>query len=331
VEGKPKSTFISYSWDSEKHQQWVMYLHKRLRNKGIKASMDVFETQTSTVNLNAMMIKNMRDNDFVIIVLTENYAKKADNLQGGVGFETMLSLQALQKNPNKFIFITRHSGDFDKVFPYHLSGYIAIDFTNDDAFEDNFEKLLYRIQGVPYYEEEPLGEQPILKPKPIPFPQKREVKINDIDFSDIGIPNLKRITDKDKDEFITKSFYEIKDMFRKLFSSIKQANSNFDFTAEELNTTRTVFKLYVDGKVQTSVNMWIYNSFHTKSINLSYGNSFGIHNDGSYNESIHSEIDDNTKKLKLKMLMNMYDNKDADTPELIVKAIWKNNLAPHIR
>jgi hypothetical protein len=312
------SAFISYSWDSDEHQKWVMNLCNKLRRNGINASMDVYETQKGTVNLNQMMVKNMRENDYVIIVLTEKYAEKADNFEGGVGFETILSLQTLRTNPDKFIFITRHKGDFENAFPSHLRGYYAIDFSDDASFDKKFDELLHKIYRVPLYEDEPIGEVPVLKPKVVSGV-----------FSDIDIPNLRRITDKDKDEFLTRSFLEMKYLFVKLFQSIQEANSNFEFLEEEINHTKVSFKLCVDGNIKTAVTMWISNMFRSKSINLRYGISWNNALDNSYNESIVCEVDKN-KNLKLKMTMNFHGDMKADTPETIVKEIWKNNLAHYI-
>ena len=99
---KNTTAFISYSWDSMEHQQWVIGLTNELRKKGIVATMDLFETQQGTVNLNQMMIKNIKDSDYVVIVLTEEYAKKSNEFQGGVGFETMLTIPDIKNNLKKF-------------------------------------------------------------------------------------------------------------------------------------------------------------------------------------------------------------------------------------
>lgn len=77
-----KKVFISYSWDSTAHQQWVLELVYKLRDNGVDASIDILKTH-ETVNLNTMMVSNIRDNDYIIIVLTENYSKKLMNLLGG--------------------------------------------------------------------------------------------------------------------------------------------------------------------------------------------------------------------------------------------------------
>lgn len=52
--------------------------------------------------------------------------------------------------------------------------------------------------------------------------------------------------------------------------------------------------------------------------------------DNSTNEIITHYIDDK-KQLKLKMQMTIFGNRNASTPEEIVKEIWKNNIAHYIK
>lgn len=54
------SVFISYSWDSEKHEDWVTVLATKLRENGVAATIDKFETQSRTVNLNRMMVEKIK-------------------------------------------------------------------------------------------------------------------------------------------------------------------------------------------------------------------------------------------------------------------------------
>lgn len=322
-----KTAFISYSWDSEEHKQWVMNLANILRRNSVDAKIDRFITQLTTTNLNTMMISNIKNNDYVIVVLTEKFAEKADNLQGGVGFETVLSLPVLMENPEKLIFILRHKDSFKGAFPFHLKGYYAIDFSNDNKFEESFQELLYRIYGVPLYEMEPLGTVPQLKPR------NSKGTVSSM-FSDIELPNLRRTTDRDKQDFLKESYSEIIGLFKELFNVIKSANHNFDYTEETLSPTKSIFLLYTDGETRTGFKIWLdtgYGSLGYNSINLLYGTrQWDFSSDNSYNESISCEIGEN-KELKLKMLMNSLNSKTTDTPEKVVKEIWKNSLSQHIR
>lgn len=142
--GVPK-VFISYSWDNEEHKKWVLSLAATLRDNGVDASMDVFETQKGTTHLTEMMVKNIRDNDYTIIVMTTGYAKKADSMEGGVGTETRLLQNVINSNANKVIPILRNPLNSSKCIPFYLDGYHYIDFSEDKKFNNNIENLLYRI------------------------------------------------------------------------------------------------------------------------------------------------------------------------------------------
>ncbi len=323
MEQSTRTAFVSYSWDSEQHKQWVMDFVNKLRGNGVDATIDRHLTQSSTINLNQMMITNLQKNDFIIIVLTEKYAEKADSFQGGVGFETILSLPLLQEDPDKIIFITKHQGEFQKVIPFHLRGYYAIDFSDESTFNEAFDELLHRIYGELLYEIEPLGKAPILKPRQSTQQPKST-------FSDMEIPNLKRFTDKDIEEFMNQSYKDIVQLLSELFVQIKSSNPNFEFQENRMDNTKTVFNLYVDGDYKTGIKLWLGGMFRQNTIHLSYGRHMTFSNNNSYNEAISHEFD-KKNKITLKMTMNIMGNNDANSPELIVKEIWKNQISLHLK
>jgi hypothetical protein len=161
-----KKVFISYSWDSEPHQNWVVELANSLRKCGIDANVDVFYVHGETTNLNKMMVKEITTSDHVIVVLTEEYKNKVVNWDGGVGFESELLLPALsgQVDNNKLIFIMRHKGNYQMVFPPQYTGYYAIDFSDENRFSLKLKELLHRIYQEPLYRKEDLGFKPELTP-----------------------------------------------------------------------------------------------------------------------------------------------------------------------
>ena len=175
-------------------------LKQLIERKGVICTIDKTITQQATTNLNTMMVQNMKNNDYIIIVLTENYAQKADNLQGGVGFETTLSLPILQENPEKLIFILRHKGKFADAFPFHLKGYYAIDFSDDTQFDDKFAELQHRIYSIPLYEEAPIGDIPNLQPRKTILKESQP----SIDFSYVSLSSLNTVTDLDKEMFYSR-------------------------------------------------------------------------------------------------------------------------------
>jgi hypothetical protein len=204
--GKNPSAFISYSWDSEKHKEWVMGLVNLLRDNGVDATADVFETQKGTTNLYSMMVKNIRDKNYTIIVLTPEYAKKADELLGGVGFETSMLIPLIQENLQKIIPIIYCNENVSKAIPFYLKGVHYIDFSNLFNFNDKLDELLHRIFNVDLIEQSPLGKKPDLKPRKTARPDRVIIKgMDDL------IPNLCEVTDADKNKFMKSSFQQIRD------------------------------------------------------------------------------------------------------------------------
>ncbi|OME19935.1 toll/interleukin-1 receptor domain-containing protein [Paenibacillus odorifer] len=323
-----KTVFLSYSWDSLEHQQWVYDLMQDLRKNGIDASIDITITQTQTTNLNVMMIQNMRDRDFVIFVLTEKYAQKADALAGGVGFETILSLETLKNNPDKFIFIGRGQGNFNKMLPFHLQGYNVIDFSDSDAYAEALEKLVYRIHGVPLLEVEPLGNVPNLKPRSLVA--KRIEK--ETSFADFNIPNLRENTDLDRDHFIRKSYNEIVELLEELLNQVREKNPNFLFENDKISEKKNVFSLYVNGQQKASLKIWRDRFFSSgyDQIFLFYGRSYS-NDDNAHNETIVCN-EDHEKRMTLKMNFSGFGNQqDSLSPRQVVEGIWKHHLAPSLQ
>lgn len=331
-----KKAFISYSWDSANHQEWVLNFANQLRKKGIDAEVDLFEIQLKSTHLYQMMVNKIRDSDFIILVLTEKYAGKADKSAGGVGFESRLMLPLLIGNPDKLIYIVRHEGAFEKVFPFQLKGQHAIDFSDESEFNEKLEELVYRIYGQRIYHKEPLGPIPefntrkSIRNKEEPKEETRVEKVApEADFFNIELPNLKRITDRDIDLFLKESFKEITSLFNSFFNQIQAANTAFEFDKDDINIYETIFKLYVDGRNVNTIKIWYGSMFGGNTINLSYGNYVSSSNN-SANEIIRHHIDDK-KQLSLKMDMNMYGNNGPMSPKEVVREIWKNNISHTIK
>lgn len=330
MEERNPKVFVSYSWDNREHQQWVVDLTNRLRREGIDATMDLFETQQKTVNLNKMMIENIKQSDYVVIVLTEEYAKRADNFEGGVGFETLLTIPDIKSNLSKLIFIMRHNGDYTKVFPFHIRDIYAIDFSNDSQFESKLEELIYKIYNVPLYEVEPIGKMPDLKPRKNLI-QNHETKNDEIeDIDDLLIPDLRQITDIDKNEFIKKSYSHIIYVLGRLLDKSKSVNSNFTYELEEITKRKVIIKIYVNGTIRQGMKIWYgsYMGMGENSIYISYGTWIDENNDTSMNQIINCVVNDK-KELKLNMMMSFNGNKEMDADE-VAKIIWMENIKNYL-
>src|ERR1700710_2166212 len=91
----PKA-FISYSHDTLENKKWVLELATRLRTNGIDAILDQWEL-TAGSDIPHYMETNLASADYIIMVCTENYVKKANEGKGGVGYEKMIVTSSLMR------------------------------------------------------------------------------------------------------------------------------------------------------------------------------------------------------------------------------------------
>ena len=83
----------------------VIDLTDFLRRNGFSAEMDRLVTQAnSATNFNKMTHDIFTKYKKIVVVLSENYKKKAENFTGGVGDEYLLIMQEIKKSETKFIF-----------------------------------------------------------------------------------------------------------------------------------------------------------------------------------------------------------------------------------
>lgn len=310
------SVFISYSWDSEEHENWVTVLAAKLRENGVDATIDKFETQSKTVNLNRMMVEKIKNSDNILLILTENYAKKADTFQGGVGYETNLLIRYIKDNPDKIILIMRHKGDYRKAVPFYLEGFHFIDFSHDDQFDIKFDELLHRIYQIDVIDVPKVGAKPKLKSKKIIYDRA----VNEI--TNI-IPNFKEITDLDKNKFMKQSYSKILSLLSDFAEQTKHKNNNFDYDKDIVHNQKTIMRFYINGMEKYAVKIWLGNLLGgaSQSIYLSYGR-FSIDSDNSFNDVVECEVT-KTKDLKLKMTMNFMTGSNASDAYGIAAEIWK--------
>ena len=127
------------------------------------------------------MENNITNSDFVLIICTEDYKKKADSRKSGVGYEGhIISGELLSSaNENKFIPILR-SEDFSHIMPIFLSGKLGVRLKDDFSVEDDaFQDLLATLFNVKIKSKPKLGE----------IPQRFQDRTSSED--DMDIPNIK--------------------------------------------------------------------------------------------------------------------------------------------
>lgn len=162
-EENPK-LFISYSWTSPGHEEWVLQLATELRDNGIDVIIDKWDLKEGH-DANAFMEKMVTDPSIkkVAIICDRVYAEKADGRSGGVGTETqIISAEVYAKaDQNKFVAVVPEKDDRGKAFlPVYYRSRIYIDLSDSDLYTKNFEQLLRWVYDKPLYVRPEMGKKP---------------------------------------------------------------------------------------------------------------------------------------------------------------------------
>lgn len=164
----PPKTFISYSRTNADHIKWVVELAKELVENGVDVVLDEWHLQEGQ-DLYAFMEQAVTDPemDKVIVISDEEYARKADEREGGVGTETQIISQDLydevdSQNPQqKFVaVVTVKDEEGNAHLPTYMGSRLYIDMSTPDLRMDNFEQLLRWLYNQPMSEEPERGEPP---------------------------------------------------------------------------------------------------------------------------------------------------------------------------
>lgn len=92
--------FISYSWTPMSNQETVFNLVSKLREDGINVIYDKDDLYPGQ-NINYFMEQALEKNDVdnIIVVCNRDYADKANNRQGGVGYEAGIIISEIKSAP----------------------------------------------------------------------------------------------------------------------------------------------------------------------------------------------------------------------------------------
>jgi hypothetical protein len=166
--------FLSYSHDTLEHKKWMLELATRLRNSGVDAIIDQFELQLGD-DVPHFMEKHLATSNKILMICTERYVEKANNGQGGVGYEKMIITSNLLKriDENKIIPIIRQVNTTE--VPTFLKSKLYIDFSRDDDYENSMDDLLRTIHNTPLFKKPPVGNNPFQ-------PIEKEKLNDDIEF-----------------------------------------------------------------------------------------------------------------------------------------------------
>ncbi|NCC80793.1 MAG: hypothetical protein EOM04_00770 [Clostridia bacterium] len=145
--------FVSYSWDTDAHQEKVISLVNFLRSKGHEAECDIVKIQEETsINFQEMMALELSKSKKVIIVLSKEYKRKADLFLGGVGIESRYILDDINKNKKKYILVSFEKLDqslLSEIVPNFLRSRDIVDLISDE--KNDYFKLFSKLNDLPQY------------------------------------------------------------------------------------------------------------------------------------------------------------------------------------
>lgn len=160
---QPK-VFISYSWSSPQHEQWVLDLAERLSRDGVIVVLDKWDLKEGQ-DKHVFMEQMVNDAGIkkALVVCDSVYQTKANNRKGGVGTETQLISKEVYESTGqeKFIPIIREYDSLgNPCIPHYMASRIYIDLSSDEKFEENYQKLIRNLYDKPSLKRPTLGTPP---------------------------------------------------------------------------------------------------------------------------------------------------------------------------
>lgn len=154
----PPKVFVSYSWDSPEHLEWVRRLVIDLRSNGVDAISD--RTHLRFGQDLPHFMEQAATCDRVIVVCTENYMNRANQRLGGVGYEHLVTAAQLAGDPMSIRFIPVIKDPRDAVHtPVNLRGRMFVDLSEGLGYNANFQALIRDLHNaVPAIP--PIGRRP---------------------------------------------------------------------------------------------------------------------------------------------------------------------------
>ena len=158
--GQPK-VFISYSWAVK---DWTVNLATRLMNDGVETKVDFWDLKEGQDKYKFMesMVAD-QSIDYVLILCDETYTKKANDRTGGVGDETVIITSELygKSSQTKFLPLVLETDEKDEATrPVYIKSRIYFDFTDENNYENEYERLLRHIYNKPLIPKPKLGSMP---------------------------------------------------------------------------------------------------------------------------------------------------------------------------
>jgi TIR domain len=178
--GKAPIAFISYSWDSHDHTEWVRNFSTKLVENGVDVLLDQWHLARGE-SVTQFMESGIDKAEFIIVVCTPTYANKSNARKGGVGYEQQIisGHVASGLKRKRFVPVLRRGSmkpGQGTAIPSHLLGLFAVDLRTAERGEEEFEDLVRAIFAEPRHRPPPLGDGPMFARPPAQRERKPKSK-----------------------------------------------------------------------------------------------------------------------------------------------------------
>lgn len=156
--------FISYSWTTPEHEQFVVDLATTLRGHGIDAVLDKWDLKPGHdkyVFMESMVVDPSVQK--VLVICDRKYQEKANSRAGGVGTESQIISQELygRVTQTKFVpVVCEYDDEGQPCLPVFMKGLIYIDLSSDERYGAGLDELLQLIYEQPFHQKPKLGGVP---------------------------------------------------------------------------------------------------------------------------------------------------------------------------
>lgn len=132
--------FVSYSWTPMSNQETVFQLVSRLRRDNVGVIYDRDELHPGQ-NINYFMEQALERNDIdnIVVICNKDYADKANNREGGVGYEAGIIISEIKSSPLQRRVIpvaVEFDGDGKPYLPTKFKELYYIDLTKETGYDE---------------------------------------------------------------------------------------------------------------------------------------------------------------------------------------------------
>lgn len=136
--GRQPTVFISYSWTPPENQRSVFNLVEKLKADGITVIYDKKDLRPGQ-NKDFFMEQALTNNDIdnVLVICNRDYAEKANQRRGGVGYEAEIIVSQIGSQPlqTKFIPVVMETDENGRAYlPISFAARTYIDLTRESGY-----------------------------------------------------------------------------------------------------------------------------------------------------------------------------------------------------